>query len=1393
MAPSSNKPVRSRRRRASRIQWAMLLGMAVAPACGGSGGCSSCSGVTPLPGGFINEERVENAAAVRITQSGFDFLEDNIGTLAGSLLGDGADQGVITFPINEISDTVEIPVFPDIDYTVCPGGPNPNADPPTCTAEIDIGNADLGIQPIGPHNIEVAGVVPLRLRNLPLDTSVGDFGVSMTGNQSCPGENQLYAPINVTIVISIETDQDPTHARQGYSRVRINSVSISESDIEDAIKLNCDGGFVADLANAAKGLIVGQLLGGLSDTLVSSIEDQLCQAANPDVNPPCPTGTNDVNGTCRYGTTEESECVSIVLGTDGHANLSGLLQGISPGTKGGMDFLLAAGGQSVRDDGSGQTWGDLNPIGNGATLGMMGGVEPNPISGCVPISDVPRPSGLKIPNELIDDSLVTNWPAGTPGPHLGLGISESFFNYALSGMYNSGLLCIGLSTETVDLLNSGTLGLLAQSLRDLGIQQESQPIAIVLKPKNPPHVTFGNGTNLTDDPNILLELPEAGFDFYVFSSDRYVRFMTATFDIKAPVNLTVTPEGLVPVLDELGIENGVVSNTELLKEDPAVIAAALQGLLASQIGGLLGGGLPTLDLNGSLESLGLRMVIPETVEGQGSAGLRKLDKDGERYLGIFAALELAPEMQTSMVTSAEVVDLEIDQAGLRGETMTPSNAPKLTVLAEVMDDHGQIVEHQVRVDGGLWKPWTRNRYIHVTGNELRIEGRHEVEVRSRIAGQPYSTDVEPVLLEVLIDTVAPDTKVVESEDGLITLSPVDLVSDDELLVRYRFDDGAWSNWVKKGDLAAIEAPELAEQIEIESKDEAGNLGTAQHALIRGLPQAGGDGCGCEVPGQSSSRLPGSLLIAGVGAAIALLRRRAKKSASGSSPSAAEPVVRKPVSSTKRPLASRALIASIGLFGLGSSFGGCSCDDETETDDPQNTPCNAPDCKTLEPSIIGNYTSAALDKKGNLWVAGYNEAFFESAFSTWGDLAVGKYEDGKVAWQTVDGVPTEPTPDPKKYNVKGFRGGQTAAGDDVGIWTSLAIDPATDQPTVAYFDRTNTALKFATFNGTAWEIEVVDDAANADSGRYAKLVYTGNTATIAYQTIESVSSGKLVSKVKLATRTGNGFTLEDVYVNAETPCRFGFCSGGTVCVVDEGTCSASSSACAACAADESCVDVGGSPQCRAVYSAPRIEPYPVATGLYVSSVANPGGGVAIAFYDRVAGTVNLARKDGAEWSITTVDGGANADGTFSDVGIGNSLFVDGAGAFHLAYVDGYAETLKFASDASGSLVIETIDDGLSVNGVPHPDGQHVIGDDANVLVDGGSVTVTYQDASSGDLRYASRNGQGDWDVKVLETGYFGGFFSKQLPDGRIVSWGRKVAQDEATGGLRGFGDVTVTTP
>ncbi len=1366
---------------------AFLL-LIVVPACSGSGcgsGCS-CAGITPLPGGFVSSERIENGAAMRITSKGLQFLSQNLGAIAGKVAG--GMTGTLEFAIPETPGSVSLGIG-SLSYTVCKGGPSDT--PKKCKIEGDLSNSNLNLSSQAPHDLVITGTIPVRLQDLPIKTDLGSLDVTITGNQACPGGTSTFADIGITADISVEADTDMAHARYGYSRIRITQLTISQGDLNNSIKF-CNGGVLGFFASIFKSTIVGQLYGSLAGTLTTQVEQQLCQKANPAVNPTCPTGTNDVSGICRYGTDAASDCVSTVLGTDGHADLGGLLANLSPGTKGGLDFMLASGGQDKRDDNSNFAWGDLNPIGGGATLGFYGGVEPNPISGCVPLSNMARPTSIPIPAELLDDTLITNWPSATPGPHIGLGISQSFFNYAMNGLYNSGLLCIGVSTEAVPLLNSGTLGLLAGSLRDLGLQRETQPIAIVIRPSAPPKVTFGNGTNLDTDPLISLELNQASFDFYMFSSDRFVRFMTATFDIRAPINLTVTPDGLVPVLKTVDVKNGVVTNAELLKDDPAQIAGALQGLLSSQVGTLLGKGLPAFDINGPLKNLGLKLVIPPSVDGQGSPGLRKLEKNGETFLGVFASFETAAFQSNLIETSATLNDKYVDQAGLRSATINKDNAPEVTIYAKSPADDGtNQVEYQVRIDNGMWQPFVATRFIRLKEEAFRLEGKHMVEVRGRIVDEPYTLDPTPAQVEVIIDTVAPNVKAsAVSDKGEVALDVFDLVSKTEgTTVRYRIDEGAWSSWMPAAEAKAIHVGEDAADIAFEARDEEGNIGTSQQELIRGLPHgASGSGCGCSVPTQNETS-PWQLGIVGVGIAgifTRLLSRRSASKAARVTKKSASVASKGPGAALVGSRRSEIMGAAI-VLGVAGTYSGCSCDDSkpvsTYTCDP------AQNCQTLQPGLIGSYTSTAVagDK---LWVAGYLEADYDNGYQ-YGDLVVGPWDGSKVAWTIVDGVPSDAV-DGKSYNTEGFRGGQTGSGDDVGLWTSIAIDDKS-QPAVAYYDRTHKQLKFAQFTGVSWAIKTVDGGNGIDAGRYAKLHFEGSTPVIAYMTIEPTATGFLKSKLRVARGTAGELASEDVVVNDQTPCRPAFCTGGSICVKDTGLCSTPASDCpAACAMGDSCVSDMGTSTCKTPISSDKLDAYPMGTGLYIATASLPGGGFGIAYYDRVKGSLNIAQQTGGAWTSTVVDGGDPS--TPSDVGIGTSLFVDGAGDWHLTYVDGYGETVKYARVSGGKVAsIETIDDGLQIGGVKFPDGQHVVGDDSFVSVTGsGEVHVTFQDATNGKLRYAigtpSATGH-DWKTKVVDAPAFGGFFSSQVElKGalQLVHWWRK-------GGDKTEGNVSLLSP
>ena len=404
--------------------------------------------------------------------------------------------------------------------------------------------------------------------------------------------------------------------------------------------------------------------------------------------------------------------------------------------------------------------------------------------------------------------------------------------------------------------------------------------------------------------------------------------------------------------------------------------------------------------------------------------------------------------------------------------------------------------------------------------------------------------------------------------------------------------------------------------------------------------------------------------------------------------------------------------------------------------------------------------------------------------------MGTYNGDDIDWKIVDGVPSDPPPDSKAYNAFGFRGGQTEPGDDVGLWTSIAVD-GSGNAAVAYYDRTNKALKFAHSNGgDDWKISVVDGGSGVDAGRYAKLHYEGDTAVIAYLEIEPGSgSGFITSKVRVARGNEQGFTIEDAVVNASTPCRAAYCSGGTVCVESTGQCTAKGTGCAAaCASGQECISDNS---CQKIITTDKLDAYPMATGLYIATASLPDGSMGIAYYDRIAGSLDIAQKKGGAWASKTIDGG-NPD-VPSDVGIGASLFIDGAGDWHLAYVDGYTEGVKYARVSGEVVKTEAFDDGLHVGGVAFPDGQHIVGDDSSITVDGsGTVHITYQDATNGKLRYATGtpNASGhDWKVKVVDAPNFGGFFSHQVELGgalQLVHWSRKA-------GDKTEGNVSVVSP
>jgi hypothetical protein len=109
-----------------------------------------------------------------------------------------------------------------------------------------------------------------------------------------------------------------------------------------------------------------------------------------------------------------------------------------------------------------------------------------------------------------------------------------------------------------------------------------------------------------------------------------------------------------------------------------------------------------------------------------------------------------------------------------------------------------------------------------------------------------------------------------------------------------------------------------------------------------------------------------------------------------------------------------------------------------------------------------------------------------------------------------------------------------------------------------------------------------------------------------------------------------------------------------------------------------------------------------------------------------------------WIIEIVDSEGN-------VGFSTSIAIDSSGKAHISYRDGTNYALKYASNASGSWVTETVDINVGKYG-------SIL---SSIAIDSsGFIHISYYDDwPDGDLRYAT-NASGSWVIETVDTGSTG---------------------------------------
>lgn len=399
---------------------------------------------------------------------------------------------------------------------------------------------------------------------------------------------------------------------------------------------------------------------------------------------------------------------------------------------------------------------------------------------------------------------------------------------------------------------------------------------------------------------------------------------------------------------------------------------------------------------------------------------------------------------------------------------------------------------------------------------------------------------------------------------------------------------------------------------------------------------------------------------------------------------------------------------------------------------------------------------------------------------YGDLMFGVVQrDGTFSWEFVDGVPT--STEAITGDIDGPRGGNSLVGEDVGLYTDLEVD-SMGRPHIAYQDRDRGALKYAIGATGGWRVHTIEGDGPGDTGLYASLALNaGDHARVAFlsarEPIPGTTNGRrsVLRLAFTATVTPSGPSswetrdLQTVDLSSR-PCA-DRCHPGEVCRASDEVCvepdRAPTTCGSTCTSDQRCVQG----RCTAIEPLPAFQDLPLARGLWPSLRVLPDGGILIAFYDRLQGALKLARIAGPDLRNGTLElvevDGFGVNGSTDDAGLFPSLFVTPAGEIHLTYMNQTRQSLVYRNLAPDltTLVVETVEAGLGASG--GPDGA-LIGADSSVVVDRlGLVRVAYQDASTGDLRYARREA-GAWTSFTLagnEATYRGsfGFYADQTLD------------------------------
>lgn len=1303
--------------------------------CGSAGGGGACGGLKPLPTangqpapaplGLPTDQVIEGGIQARITKPGMDKL---LAAVSG-IFGNNLKNGICLPAVNK---NFGITCF-NVDVGMCNKSSCNSA--PGCQLQVLLSSPDGKNQitaSISEGNNPVVHVDAKFDLHIPLELDYGGtlFCASASGSCTMNIDSSHYGDASknpLEIVADIQTGIDPA---TGELTLTLANLSLANLD------MNVNGCSVL-------GNILNSVLGFLNSTVGNAITNFVINLIKPQLNSllqsflPKPPG---VAGVFSAGTMLKK------FGAPPDANLEMFVVagGYVKGHSGGLNLGVISGVNSDRDESTRQP-----------------GLTSEP-SLCVPVRPTPQlaQAPWMLPyNAARKDYLLSpaNEFSGMPDPtdsmgnvqDVAIGLSRTFLDLFGFHAYNSGTLCLNVGGAALPQLNAGTLSVIIGSLGNV-IENRKAPLELVLRPQTP--LTFTVGVGDMTDPLIHVGINDMRIDFYAWVEERFVRLMTVALDMNVGINLTITKDAnmhpaVQPMLLGVDAKNVTirVSNTDLLAEKPDALAQVFPSLI----------NIATSALGGGLKPIALPAVAGFSLD---NLKIQRVQTSQDDFVAIFGTIVKAPTMKPFFRAAMSELDGNGPQVVAAGALRTLASvgniatppaeqlqalfAPRLGVVAarptvqlqlDADGAEGRDVEFAWRVDGGFWRVWTRDHSPTLHDDAFLLQGHHTVEVRSRVVGD-WTTESEPVALDVLIDSVAPELHPAmdDGNDAQFKFGGFDIVSDaSQLQYAWLGLDGKVTAWTSNDTMTYADAARLTDggkrRVILYVKDEAGNVGQGAYDMtalgFHGRTTApSASGCGCTVGGaddrDENAARAGIFALALV--ALVLLRRRARKLA---------------------PIAI-ALVATFGVSGCGcQNHGNCKIDDDCAKmmcPAGQVPACNVNMCG-CNPDIllgdIGRFSSQTL-LNGNSYVSAYN--------NTYGDLMIGHVAPPGVVgnWDFVDGVPDVPPDVPNSH----VRGGIMEKGDDVGRYTSIATN-ANAEPIIAYYDVTHGALKFASFGAIRWHTHTVDVGTGKPEGggdvigKWTSLsVGSDGKPAIAYSAwVQKGPSGMRESQLRWAQ------------ANTTTPQA---ASDWTITVVDSRLASDNGAPPTDMGAPDMAV---GPDMANGDAGAPPGMPeelLPEGIAIMASVARKPDGSPGISYYDRTRGNLRLVEWNSStmKWGTPQILDGEKPDGTDTgDVGLYNSLTYDGNSVAHVSYENATLDRLLYVN--TSTKMVEVIDDGYHPKDEQTKDGidspvWHLVGDSSSIQFSAGKLVVAYQDSTVLMLRLAVRGANGTWTKQYV---------------------------------------------